>query len=76
MDISDGRTATPSLTLAGSSSHARRAPMDAHAALLMANELLRYRSVDDLYEDWLDRVAEIVRAAGGSPAPSLSLPSP
>ena len=25
----DGRTATPSLTLAGSSSHARRAPMDA-----------------------------------------------
>ena len=47
----DGRTATPSLTPAGSSSHARRAPMDAQAALLMANELLRYRPVDDLYED-------------------------
>src|SRR3954462_5844692 len=57
----DGRTATPSLTPAGSSSHARRAPMDAHAALLMANELLRYRLVDDLYEDWLDRVAELAR---------------
>src|SRR3954468_12794632 len=39
----DGRTATPSLTPAGSSSHARRAPM--------AQELLRYRPVDDLYED-------------------------
>ena len=49
------------------------------AALLAANELLRYRPIDDLYEEWLDRVAELVRAAGGSPAPSLSLlrpPSP
>ena len=44
----EGRTATPSLTPAGSSSHARRAPAD---ALLMARELLRYRPVDDLYED-------------------------
>ena len=42
----------------------------------MARELLRYRSVDDLYEDWLDRIAELVSAAGGSPAPSLSLPRP
>ena len=50
--------------------------MDAQAVLLMANEILRYRPVDDLYEDWLDRVAELVRAAGGSPAPSLSLPYP
>ena len=58
----DGRTATPSLTPAGSSSHACRAPMDARAALLMAHELLRYRPVDDLYEEWLDRVAELVRA--------------
>ena len=38
----------------------------------MARELLRYRPVDDLYEDWLDRIAELVSAAGGSPAPSLS----
>ena len=46
--------------------------MDAWAALLMAHELLRYRPVDDLYEGCLDRIAELVRAAGGSPAPSLS----
>ena len=38
----DGRTATPSLTPAGSSSHARRPPMDARAALLMAHELMHY----------------------------------
>ena len=66
----DGRTATPSPTLAGSSSHARRALVDAQAALCMARELLRYRPIDDLYEDWLDRIAELVSAAGGSPAPS------
>src|SRR3954471_1915114 len=69
----DGRTTTPSLTPAGSSSRALRAPMEARAALIMANELLRYRPVDDVYEEWLDRVAELVRAAGGSPAPSVPL---
>src|SRR3954465_12951092 len=69
----DGRTATPSLTRAGSSSHALRAPMEAQAALIAANELLRYHPVDDVYEEWLDRVAELVRAAGGSPAPSAPL---
>src|SRR3990170_4947204 len=42
----------------------------------MARKLLRYRPVDNLYEDWLDRIAELVSAAGGSPAPSLSLPRP
>ena len=46
------------------------------AALPMVRELLRYRSADDLYEDWLDHIAELVSAAGGSPAPSLSLPRP
>jgi len=50
--------------------------MDAQAALLMARELLRYRSVDNLYEDWLDRIAELGSVAGGSPVPSLSLPRP
>ena len=50
--------------------------MEARAALIAANELLRYRPVDDLYEEWLDRVAELVRAAGGSPTPSHSLPLP
>ena len=39
------RTATPSLTPAASS------PTDAHAALLLARELLHYRPIDDLYED-------------------------
>ena len=48
--------------------------MDTRAALVMAHELLRYRPVDNLYEDWLDCIAELVRTAGGSPAPSLSLP--
>src|SRR4051812_49408495 len=60
------RTATPSLTPAGSSSHERHAPMGARAALLMAHELLRCRLVDILYEDWLDRIVELVRAARGS----------
>src|SRR3954468_18475038 len=69
----DGRTATPSLAPAGSSSRALRTPLEARAALIAANELLRYRPVDDIYEEWLDRVAELVHAAGGSPAPSALL---
>ena len=70
----DGRTATLSLTLVGSLSHACRVPTDARAALLMAPELLRYRPIDDLYEDWLDRIAELVRAAGAPlRRPSLCL---
>ena len=64
----DGRTATPSQPPTGSSSHAHRAPVDAQAALCMARELLRYRPVDDLYEDWLDRITELVSAARGSPS--------
>ena len=72
----EGRTATPSLTPAGSPSRDRRAPTDAHAALLLARELLHYRPVGDLYEDWLARITELVSAAGGSPASSLSLPHP
>src|SRR3954464_9361053 len=69
----DGRTATPSLTPAGSSSHALRVPLEARATHIAANELLCYRPIDDVYEEWLDRVAELVRAAGGSPAPSAPL---
>src|SRR4051812_41258860 len=53
----DGCTATPSLTPAGSSSHSLRTPLEARAALIAANELMRYRPVDDVYEEWLDRVA-------------------
>src|SRR3954469_22267721 len=69
----DGRTATLSLTPAGSSSRALRAPLEARAAFVGANELLLYRPVDDVYEEWLERVVELVRAAGGSPAPSAPL---
>src|SRR3954466_198918 len=69
----DGRTATPSLAPAGSPSRALRAPLEARAALIAANELLCYRPVDYVYEEWLDRIAELVRAAGGSPAPSAPL---
>ena len=47
--------------------------MEARAALIAANELLRYRPVDDVYEEWLDRVAELVRAAGGSRARATKL---
>ena len=46
--------------------------MEARAALIVANELLRYCPIDDPYEEWLNRVAELVRAAEGSPAPSFS----
>ena len=47
--------------------------MEDRAALIAANELLRYHPVDDVYEEWLDRIAELVRATGGSPALSVLL---
>ena len=48
--------------------------MEARASLLAANELLRYLPVDDLYEEWLDRVAELVHAGAVplSASPSTS----
>ena len=68
----DGRTAMPSLTPAGSSSRAPRAAMEARAAFITANELLRYHPIDDVYEEWLDRVAELVRAVlFAAPHPAL-----
>ena len=71
----DGRIATPSLTPAASSSHARRGQADAQATLLMARELLRYRPVGYLYEELLERIAELVSVAhGGSTEPARSLP--
>jgi hypothetical protein len=51
-------------------------PANAQATLLMARELLRYSPVNDLYTDWLDRIAKLVRAAEDSPTPSRSLPHP
>src|SRR3954467_15461297 len=69
----DGRTATPSLTPAGSSSRALRAPMEARAALIAANELLRYRPIDDVYKEWLHPIAQLAPAARG-PSPLRSPP--
>src|SRR3954466_15039127 len=65
----DGRTATPSLTPAGSSSRALHAPLEARAALIAANELLHYRPVDDVYEEWLPPRPPPLRRAGRPPAP-------
>ena len=50
--------------------------MEAQAALIAANELLRYRPVDDVYEEWLDRVTELIRAAGGPCVVFLAAPRP
>ena len=72
----DGCAATPSLTPAGSSSHARRAPTDVQTVLLLARELVHYRPVDYLYEEWLARITDLVSTAGGSPVLCLSLPHP
>ena len=47
---------------------------DPLAALLMARELLCYRPVDDFYEEWLERIIELISAAGDSTAPARSLP--
>src|SRR3954466_10093501 len=65
----DGRTAPPSPTPAGSSSRVLRAPLEARAALIAPNELLRYRPVDDVYEEWLPRLPPPLRRAGRPPAP-------
>ena len=40
----------------------------------MAQELLRCRPVGNFYEEWLERIAELVSVAGGSVAPARSLP--
>ena len=40
----------------------------------MARVLLHYRPIDDLYVDWLDRIAELVSAVEEAPALSRSLP--
>ena len=48
--------------------------MNAQAALLMVRELHCYHPVNDFYEEWLERIAKLVSAAGGSVAPARSLP--
>ncbi|KAE8782878.1 hypothetical protein D1007_43704 [Hordeum vulgare] len=61
----DGRTATPSLVrAAGSASRTRPEMSRSWRMLAMATELLRYRPAPDRHNDWLQRMEELVAAAG------------
>ncbi|KAE8770874.1 hypothetical protein D1007_57306 [Hordeum vulgare] len=61
----DSRTATPSLGRAsGLASRARPEMSHSPHALAMASELLRYRPTPDRHNDWLQRIEELVAAAG------------
>ncbi|KAE8774429.1 hypothetical protein D1007_53201 [Hordeum vulgare] len=65
----DGRTATPSLVRgSGATSHARPEVPHGRRVLTMATELLRYRPAPDRHHDWLQRIEELVAAAGDSVA--------
>ncbi|KAE8789736.1 hypothetical protein D1007_36041 [Hordeum vulgare] len=69
----DGRTATPSLVRAsGSTSRARPKMPHGHHALAIPAELLRYRLAPDRHNDWLQRIEELVAAAGDPVALSYS----
>lgn len=61
---------------AATTSLAHRDPPAPHAALLMAQELLRYRPTEGGYDAWLGRITELVDAARDGQAPSRSLPAP
>ena len=50
--------------------------MEARAALITANKLLHYCPVDDVYEEWLDRVAELPRRRGLSCTVRSAAPHP
>ena len=54
--------------------HARRSPTNMQAALLLTQGLLRYRPVDDFYEEWLECIVELVSTAGDSIVLARSLP--
>ncbi|KAE8811867.1 hypothetical protein D1007_11285 [Hordeum vulgare] len=70
----DGRTATPSLVRASwSASRARLEIPHGRRALAMAAELLRYRPAPDRHNDWLQRIEELIAAAGDPAALSCSL---
>ncbi|KAE8806274.1 hypothetical protein D1007_17513 [Hordeum vulgare] len=60
----------------GSSTHARMERVNAHAALLMACELLRYRPTDTGYDVWLTRITQLDNTAGETPAHYCSLRTP
>lgn len=67
----------PSVRLPGRTAIASSlARPDPQAALLMAQELLRYRPTEAGYDAWLARITELVNTAGAAPAPSRSLPPP
>ncbi|KAE8776009.1 hypothetical protein D1007_51425 [Hordeum vulgare] len=77
----DGSTATPSLVRAsGSASRAWPEMSHGQHALAMATMLLHYRPAPDRHNDWLQRIEELVAAAGDSmvlscsfrPQPSLA----
>ncbi|KAE8796126.1 hypothetical protein D1007_28986 [Hordeum vulgare] len=76
----DGRTATPSIVRAfGLASRARPKMPHGRRVLAMATKLLRYRPTPDRHNGWLQRIEELVAAAGDSamlsclfrPQPSL-----
>ncbi|KAE8769837.1 hypothetical protein D1007_58562 [Hordeum vulgare] len=69
----DGRTTTPSLIRAsGSASRARPKMSHGRRTLAMATELLRYRHAPDCHNDWLQRIEELITAAGDPAAFSCS----
>ena len=56
----------------GASSQGRPEPTP-HTALLMAQELLRYRPSAEAHDQWLDRLHHLVDVATTRPAPSRSM---
>ncbi|KAE8806843.1 hypothetical protein D1007_16932 [Hordeum vulgare] len=69
----DGRTATPSLVRAfGSASRTRSEMPLGRRALAKATELIRYRPTPDRHNDWLQRIEELVAAAGDPASFSFS----
>ncbi|KAE8803350.1 hypothetical protein D1007_20794 [Hordeum vulgare] len=61
----DGRTATLSFIRASrAASHARPEMPNCSRLLAMSTELLLYRPAPDRHNDWLQRIEELVAAAG------------
>src|SRR5664279_744331 len=61
---------------ASASSRGRHSQPSPQAALLMAQELLRYRPTEAGHDGWLARITELVNVAGAAPAPSRSMAPP
>ncbi|KAE8817877.1 hypothetical protein D1007_04502 [Hordeum vulgare] len=76
----DDHTTTFSLVRASTSASRARPEMPhGRRALAMATELLRYGPAHDRHDDWLQRIEELVAAAGDSaalPCPFRPQPSP